>query len=244
MVSLRFRVVFGAPAGVALAYAPGRLGLAAGGRREHGRPNGMVERAQAASVGRSDEELMAAYVAGDAAAFRALFERYGGPLYALVRRRVRADDDARDLVQQTFLQLHRARADFRSDARLRPWLFTIAFNLVREHYRRSGRRREEVVAPELIDPLAATAGVAESPGSGAIPLAAPEQIARHERLARVRAALASLPDAQREVIELHWFEECPYDEIAAVVGASVEAVRVRAHRGYARLRVLLPGEAE
>ena len=78
--------------------------------------------------------------------------------------------------------------------------------------------------------------------SGSVGLTAPEAIEQRERLARVRAALANLPDAQREVIELHWFEDSPYDEIALIVGASVEAVRVRAHRGYARLRALLPGE--
>ena len=208
-----------------LAYAPRRR---------------VADQAQRPAGERTDEQLMAAYVAGDAAAFRVLFQRYGDPLYALVRRRVRGEDDARDLVQQTFLQLHRAREDFRPDARLRPWLFTIAFNLVREHYRRKGRRPEDVVAPELLGPLAAGAGVAEAPGSS--PPAAPDLIEQRQRLDRVRAALASLPHAQREVIELHWFEECPYDEVAAIVGASVEAVRVRAHRGYERLRALLPGE--
>jgi RNA polymerase sigma-70 factor (ECF subfamily) len=49
-----------------------------------------------------------------------------------------------------------------------------------------------------------------------------------------------LPDQQREIIELHWFEDIPYDEIARIVGASVAAVRVRAHRGYERLRKILP----
>lgn len=228
MVQFGLSWTLGAAEALGLAYAPARLDMA--------------NPAQQPAVERSDEQLMAAYAAGDAASFRALFDRYAEVLYRLVRRRVRADADARDLVQQTFLQLHRARADFRADARLRPWLFTIAFNLVREHYRRSGRKREDAVSPELLDPLAAAAGVADSPGSASAPLTAPDVIEQRERLARVRTALARLPDAQREVIELHWFEDCPYDEVAAIVGASVEAVRVRAHRGYARLRELLPGE--
>jgi RNA polymerase sigma factor (sigma-70 family) len=170
---------------------------------------------------RSDEELMAAYVAGDGRAFRVLFERYSVTLYRLARRRVASDSDARDIVQQTLLQLHRARADFRSDSRLRPWLFTIAMNLVREHHRRKGRKREESLVAE---PTAREA--------------APEEMS--DRAARVRAALAMLPDQQREIIELHWFEDSPYEEIARIVGASVAAVRVRAHRGYERLRKILP----
>src|SRR5689334_17945868 len=91
----------------------------------------------------TDEQLMAAYVAGDARAFGQLFERYGQVLYRIVRRRLPSDDDARDVVQQTMLQMHRARADFRTESKVRPWLFTIAMNLVREHYRRTGRRREQ-----------------------------------------------------------------------------------------------------
>jgi len=177
---------------------------------------------------RSDEALMAAYVAGDAAAFRELFDRYAPQLYRLVRRRVGSDDDARDLVQQALLHMHRARNDFRADSRVRPWLFTIAMNLVREHYRKRGRRKEQPLerdAPLPPDNV-------ETPGT---------LDEAKERAARVRAALSRLPAQQREVIELHWFEHSPYEEIAAIVGASVAAVRVRAHRGYLRLRELLPG---
>jgi RNA polymerase sigma-70 factor, ECF subfamily len=177
----------------------------------------------------SDEELMAAYVAGDRAAFRALFDRYAPTLQRMALRRLPGEADARDLVQQTMLQMHRARHDFRPGARLRPWLFTIAMNLVREHYRRAGRRREQSLDDRAPEPRATSA----------------EQQPDHARLndeaqTRVRAALASLPEAQRTVIELHWWGECPYEEIAQIVGASVAAVRVRAHRGYERLRQILP----
>lgn len=176
---------------------------------------------------RTDEELMTAYVAGDSGAFEHLFERYAGLLYRVVRRRLESDDDARDVVQQTMLQLHRARHDFRSGSPLRPWLFTIALNLVREQHRRRGRRREQPLDDEQ------RAQASPEP----LPEAAREARERH---VRVRAALASLPEQQRQVIELHLFEDTPYDEIAQIVGASVAAVRVRAHRGYERLRQILP----
>jgi RNA polymerase sigma-70 factor (ECF subfamily) len=187
-----------------------------------------MTRQDLADDSRSDELLMAAYVAGDERAFRALFDRYAPQLYRLVRRRVGSDDEARDLVQQALFQMHRARLDFRPDSRVRPWLFTIAMNLVREHYRKRGRRREQALEHEAALP----ADSADTPGA---------HDESNERAARVRAALARLPAQQREVIELHWFEQSPYEEIAAIVGASVAAVRVRAHRGYLRLRELLPG---
>jgi RNA polymerase sigma-70 factor (ECF subfamily) len=55
----------------------------------------------------------------------------------------------------------------------------------------------------------------------------------------MRRALQQLPEEQREVILLHWFEDLPFAEVAAIVGASVPAVKVRAHRGYERLRATL-----
>ena len=83
---------------------------------------------------------MAAYVGGDRSAFAVLFERYAPRLLRLMQRDLGRGEDAHDLVQQTFLQLHRARRDFRAGAKLRPWLFTIALNLKRQHFRRQGRR--------------------------------------------------------------------------------------------------------
>jgi len=175
----------------------------------------------------SDEALMAAYVDGDDGAFRVLFERYAQVLFRLVRRRMRTDDEAHDILQQTFLHMHRARRDFRRDSRLRPWVFTIALNLVREHYRRRRRKPEQPLDTDGY--------------SRAEPVTLPgTPIEDSQRAAAVRAALATLPDNQREVIELHWFADSPYEEIATIVGASVAAVRVRAHRGYERLRKILP----
>jgi len=172
----------------------------------------------------SDEALMVAYVGGDQAAFQELFSRYAPLLTGLMRSGMRGDEESRDLVQQTFLQLHRARRDYQPGQPLRPWLLTIAYNLKRDHWRRRGRRPEAPLerAPEQVN--------------GRTPSAALE---REERARRLRAALDRLPADQRQVIELHWFGGIPFPEIAETVGASLSAVKVRAHRGYQRLRGLL-----
>jgi len=169
---------------------------------------------------------MRSFVDGDHAAFRALFERYTPMLMGMARRHLRSEEEAKEVVQQTFFQLNAARNDFRQGSRLRPWLVTIAMNLIREYYRRKGRRKE---AP--LDAAIHTVGV-DAPR----PLEA-EQLAQ-----RVRAALATLPASQREVVELHWFQEKPFSEVAELVGAREGAVRVRAHRAYTKLRELLRGE--
>ncbi len=169
-----------------------------------------------------DSELMTAYVRGDARAFAELFERYAPMLLRIMKRKLRSDGDAEELVQQTFLQAHRARSDFDATRPFRPWLLTIAFNLQREVYRRRARRPE---APLEVEPAAP-----ESERGG---------VERAQRAARLRTALAALPAGQREVIELHWFEEMGFAEVAQVLDLGLSAVKVRAHRGYKTLRELL-----
>lgn len=173
----------------------------------------------------TDEELFAAYIAGDGSAFERLFARYGPALTRLMRRQVRSAEDAADLVQQTFLQLHRARNDFRSDALLRPWLYTIALNLRREYFRKLGRRKESAMPLD------------ERPATQA--RTAPVDMMLVETREQVRAALARLPAGQRDVIQLHWFDGLPMADVAEVLGASTSAVKVRAHRGYKVLREAL-----
>jgi RNA polymerase sigma factor (sigma-70 family) len=171
----------------------------------------------------SDEDLMAAYVAGDQAAFEELFRRYAPALLRVIGRQLSSPGEAHDLVQQTFLQLHRARHDFKLGARLRPWVFTIALNLKREHFRRLRRRPE---APLELDGRNDPVGLPDSPE-------------RAENQRAVRRALDQLPADHREVIVLHWLEGLSFPEVSAIVGASVSAVKVRAHRGYVALRKLL-----
>lgn len=172
---------------------------------------------------KSDEELMLAYCAGDTAAFRELFTRYAPVLERVLRRFGTGNDVLADLVQQTFLQLHRARNDFRTDAELRPWLMTIAFNLAREQLRRKRRR------PEAELDATAEHGAAHQP----------EEQRRYEIRRDLSLALGQLPGDQREVVRLHFVEELSFEEIGERVGASAGAVRVRAHRGYSALRKIL-----
>ena len=174
----------------------------------------------------SDEALMLAYIDGDEKSFRQLFDRYAPILLRLTRRHLDSDDTAREIVQQTFFRLHRARNDFRRDSRLKPWIMTIAMNLVREHWRKKKRRPTSELEPErhaAIEPLRS-------------------KLETKERASILHAALEKLPATQREVVELHWFQERPYKEVAEILGSSEGAVRVRAHRAYTTLKGLLSRE--
>lgn len=170
----------------------------------------------------SDEILMEAYArGGDRRAFELLFRRHGPRLRGFFLRTCPQEALVEDFVQQTFLHLHRARADFRAGAPFRPWLYTIAMNVRREHFRRASRRPETPHDPErhpepAVDPGTTTAS---------------------DRL--LRRCLAELPDPQREVLVLHWYEDLGFSEIAQMLGESETAVKVRAHRAYERLRAAM-----
>ena len=169
---------------------------------------------------------MADYASGDPAAFKRLFELLAPKLRAFFLRSFPDAVIADDLTQATFLKLHRARASYRADRPLKPWLFTIAAGVRRDELRRRYR------LPEQLDEAAleqAEVGMGAAP-----PAAAPGAVSDH--LDEVRAALARLPESQRVVVHLHRYEELTFEQIAEVLSTTPGAVRVRASRAYERLR--------
>jgi len=163
---------------------------------------------------------MEQFCQGDQGAFDALFERHAatvrGYLYKLTGSAAAADD----LTQTTFLSVVRSRGRFRAGARFKPWLYAIASNAARD-----ARRRGKFEAPTA---------------DGALPdeaVDAPQKDPGLEK--QVRAALRSLPEAQAQAIVLHWFEGLSFAEIAEGADVTESAVKVRAHRGYQRLKELL-----
>lgn len=169
----------------------------------------------------TDEELMDDYLEGNHGAFRQLHDRYSGPLERAILRRIGDAETATDIVQQAFLRFHRARNDFKRGSKVRPWLYTIALNLARDWGRKHGRR-VMVKYDERDDPIQPT-----------------DQVVRKEDIQRVRDALAELDEKHREVIDLHWFEGLSFQEISEVTGDGLSALKVRAHRTYKKLRVIL-----
>ena len=175
---------------------------------------------------RSEEELMAAWVGGERRAFDELFALLAPRVHGFFLRSF-APAVADDLLQATFLKLHRARAEFRPGARLRPWLFTIAARVRLDELRRlyrlpesAGQEELERVEDEKANP--------EAPGA-----------LDGDVRERVRAAVAALPESQRAIVHLHRFEGLSFPEIARAIGSTEGAVKLRAFRAYEKLRLLL-----
>ncbi|MCC7538928.1 MAG: RNA polymerase sigma factor [Deltaproteobacteria bacterium] len=171
----------------------------------------------------TDEELMCRYCSGHDDALGALYRRHRPALLAAMRRAA-SRSEAEDVVQETFLRVHRARSTFRRGELVRPWLWTIAYNVAKDLARRAARR------PELV-------------GLPVVPRTANDQTARPveraESATLLGRALGALSPMLRETAVAHWLEERDFDEIARERGERAGTMRVRAHRACVRLRELL-----
>lgn len=178
---------------------------------------------------------MSAYVAGDARAFEALFERWAPRLHAFFSRAFRSGAVADDLLQTTFLKVHAARARYDQSLPLRPWVFGIAARVRADELRRRYRSAKNLGSKNGSDDELERLQVPVEGGADAWP-----EIT--EAREKVREAVDALPEGQRIVVLLHRFDGLTFGEIAEVVSEaegkpiSEGAVRVRAFRAYEVLR--------
>jgi RNA polymerase sigma factor (sigma-70 family) len=174
----------------------------------------------------SDAELVIAARQGDVDAFSVLVDRYRLPALRLAYGI--AGDEAEDAVQDAFVKMFRALAQFRTDAAFRPWLFTIVANEARNR-RRSMSRRTNLelrvsTQPQLDGP------------------AADQVAAQHDQRQRLLDAVASLPDGYREVVALRFFAALSEIETAEVLSCPVGTAKSRLSRALDLLRVTLGEE--
>ncbi len=188
----------------------------------------------------TDEQLMHAYREGNPAAFELLLARHERKVWNFLRRSVGDPTLAEDLLQEVFLRVIKAHADnfdWRGEARFRTWVYAIARNLCIDHSRRAVHRDarsldaptrpDDESSSTLHDHLASQDRDAEGLTSDA------------EVRTRVDAAVAALPEDQREVFLLREVMDMPFAEIARVVGAPEPTVKSRMRYALERLREAL-----
>jgi len=179
----------------------------------------------------SDDDLMRAYAGGDQRAFDCLYQRHRGPLYRYFRRHLAATE-ADDCFQTLWLKIIDQAPRYRPDGAFPGYAFTLAHNVLMDHYRRRGR------LAEVSADAAAETGGAAADGAGLIDGAAnPEQAAGlAEQRQRLLALLDALPFHQREAWVLKQETALTVSEIAAVTGSSVEGVRSRLRYATSKLK--------
>jgi RNA polymerase sigma-70 factor (ECF subfamily) len=172
----------------------------------------------------SDGELMLDVTAGSVDGFVALHGRYYDRAYRVARAVCHDDGRAQEAVQDGFLSVWNNRASYRShQGTVAAWLLTVvryrAIDIARRNHRHASRRASEI-QPTLGSPE-------EGPS---------EIVLKHEDARRVRTSLATLPDAQAEVITLGYYRQLTTTEIAAHLGIPVGTVKGRMRLGLEKLR--------
>jgi RNA polymerase sigma-70 factor (ECF subfamily) len=176
----------------------------------------------------SDEELVARSRGGDLDSFNQLVVRWERPIYALAYRVIGREEDARDVVQETFLRAFRALNGFKGQAKFSSWLYRITLNLCRDWIRRE-RRTPVAQAPEGVD-LIELAGEATPSES------LEELVSRKELGQAVARAMSSLPEEQRTAIILKEYHGLTFQEIADLLDCPLSTVKTRLYQGLTVLR--------
>ena len=190
---------------------------------------GRVAPRSESSGGPADQELVARVIGGEGAAFATIVERYQDRLHNTVLRLVGSAEDARDLVQDTFVKAYENLGGFRGGSSLYTWLFRIAVNTSLSH-RRKKKWTRPLSAADDDDPPAAE-GLADPHAADP---AAPLMAAETETL--VQQALGSLDEEHRTVIVLRDIEQCDYHQMAEILEVPAGTVKSRLHRARLMLR--------
>ena len=170
----------------------------------------------------SDAVLVARVVGGETEAFALLVRRYQDAFFRFAARMLGSRDDADDALQSAFVRAFRKLKDCRDPERFGAWLHQIVLNECRTLAARRDRRERRLVRDDH-----------------AIHAIAAERVADMKEMEEVQQALMHLDVPQREAFVMKHVEELSYEEMAALTGDSVSALKMRVKRACDRLRIML-----
>lgn len=148
-------------------------------------------------------------------AFNEVMRLYTEPLYRQIRRMVENHDDAADILQNTFLKAWQSIENFRGDAKLTTWLYKIALNESITHLQRERKRL--------------SLSIDEEEGHLINLIEADEWTDGDELVRKLRKAVATLPEKQRMVFNMKYYDDMKYEQISEILGTSVGALKASYH---------------
>ena len=180
--------------------------------------------------------LVAQLRAGDEAAFEQVVRAYGGRLLAVARRIVGTEEDARDVVQDAFMNAFKSLDRFEGNSKLSTWLHRIVVNAALMRLRTRKRKPEQSIE-SMLPSFLEDGHHEERFQSWEEP--ADKLMERAENRQLVRQQIDALPEGYRTVLVLRDIEGLDTEETAKVLGLSVNATKIRLHRARQALRTLL-----
>ena len=182
-----------------------------------------------------EAEILAGIVKRDSAVLKLAYDRYSRPLYSMAYKVLRNERECEEAVQDTFVSLwKKGHTVDLSKGKLFSWLAAVVRNRCIDRVRAHGRRIRGPLQQDEDRPQ-------REPSTDET---AADLVYSKERAARIREALAEVPDNQREVIELAFFSGMSHTEIAEKVGESLGTVKSRIRYGLSKLRAALSGKEE
>src|ERR1700741_3323088 len=185
-------------------------------------------------VALTESEAIRLAQAGNAAAFEFLYQLHGRRVYALCLRMVGNPADAEDLMQEAFLQLFRKIGTFRGESAFSTWLHRMTVNVVLMRLRKKSLPTDSL--EETLEPDAENSGPKRDVGAPHLRLSGAVHRVNLER------SIEKLPPGYRTVFVLHYVQGYEHNEIADIMGCSVENSKYQLHKARTRLRQLLQEE--
>jgi RNA polymerase sigma-70 factor (ECF subfamily) len=168
---------------------------------------------------------------GNEQAYNQLVLRYKEKVYWIVRRMIPDHDDADDITQNVFIKAYQSLPSFKGDSSFYTWIYRIAINLSLNEIRRKKFRRTFSIDEEIH----------QISSSDALPL---EVMERNERTQLIKKAIERLPEKQKKVFLLRYYEELPYDEIAKILHTSVGGLKANYFHAVKKIGEYLKNERE
>lgn len=180
---------------------------------------------------KTETEIVVRILNGDRQAYALLVEEYKLPIYNLAYRMTHSIEDAEDLAQETFLSAFRALARYDTNRRFYTWLYTISLNLIRNHLKRTGRKKTDlrniVISSGMMisDSETFTSDRNHSTDES-----------MSEREDKLETGLRKLSPDLHEILVLRFYQRLSFEAIAEITGISTSAVKMRVYRGLEKLR--------
>ncbi len=179
----------------------------------------------------SDEDLVKSTLGGDEHAFSQLYERYRLPIYATVYRIIQNSEEAKDATQEIFIKLYRSLSSWvPQKSRFSTWLYRLATNHAIDCWRLRHRRAESQLGGDSGE------GVLQTHSHGGAMNSPYHEVEKNEAVAAIRRCVDYLPELQKKVFILRYFQDLKLEEIAEMESCSLGTVKTSLFRATRAIR--------